>query len=40
MTASMAAPFGNVLGLMYSPHYLELLGRNPPETPGSRDAQD
>lgn len=27
VTATAADPFGNVLGLMYSPHYLELLDR-------------
>jgi hypothetical protein len=27
ITASVIDPFGNVLGLMHSPHYLELLGR-------------
>lgn len=27
VTASVADPFGNILGLMYSPHYLELVGR-------------
>ena len=27
VTATVADPFGNVLGLMYSPHYLELLDR-------------
>ncbi|MBB4935316.1 putative enzyme related to lactoylglutathione lyase [Lipingzhangella halophila] len=26
VTASVVDPFGNVLGLMYSPHYLEVLG--------------
>lgn len=26
ITASVVDPFGNVLGLMYSPHYLEVLG--------------
>ncbi|ARQ68517.1 VOC family protein [Streptomyces marincola] len=29
VTASVADPFGNVLGLMYSPHFLELLGSAP-----------
>nr|WP_300150999.1 VOC family protein [Propionicimonas sp.] len=27
VTAVVADPFGNVLGLMYSPHYLEMLRR-------------
>lgn len=40
VTASIADPFGKVLGLMYSPHYLELLGRTSPVAPGSRAAQD
>jgi predicted enzyme related to lactoylglutathione lyase len=26
VTASVVDPFGNILGLMYSPHYLEVLG--------------
>jgi predicted enzyme related to lactoylglutathione lyase len=26
VTASVIDPFGNVLGLIYSPHYLEVLG--------------
>lgn len=26
ITASVVDPFGNVLGLMYNPHYLEVLG--------------
>jgi predicted enzyme related to lactoylglutathione lyase len=26
ITASVVDPFGNILGLMYSPHYLEILG--------------
>jgi predicted enzyme related to lactoylglutathione lyase len=26
-TASVVDPFGNVLGLMYNPHYLEVLGK-------------
>ncbi|UCM90433.1 VOC family protein [Streptomyces marincola] len=29
VTASVADPFGNVLGLMHSPHFLELLGSAP-----------
>lgn len=28
--ASVVDPFGNILGLMYNPHYLEVLGRIPP----------
>lgn len=27
ITASVVDPFGNVLGVMYNPHYLEMLGR-------------
>ncbi|MBC8093648.1 MAG: VOC family protein [Pseudonocardia sp.] len=27
VTASMLDPFGNVLGIMYNPHYLEMLTR-------------
>ena len=27
VTATVADPFGNVIGLMHSPHYLEVLGR-------------
>ncbi|WP_062437402.1 VOC family protein [Herbidospora daliensis] len=27
VTASVADPFGNVLGVMYNPHYLEMLAR-------------
>ena len=27
VTASVVDPFGNVLGFMYDPHYLEVLGR-------------
>lgn len=30
VTAVVADPFGNVLGLMYSPHYLDVLGGNRP----------
>ena len=26
VTASVVDPFGNVLGVMYNPHYLEMLG--------------
>ena len=25
VTASVIDPFGNILGLMYNPHYLEML---------------
>jgi predicted enzyme related to lactoylglutathione lyase len=25
-TASVVDPFGNILGIMYNPHYLEVLG--------------
>ncbi|MBY8874530.1 VOC family protein [Micromonospora sp. PLK6-60] len=27
VTASVIDPFGNVLGIMHNPHYLEILGR-------------
>ena len=27
VTASVVDPFGNVLGVMYNPHYLDVLGR-------------
>jgi predicted enzyme related to lactoylglutathione lyase len=27
VTASVVDPFGNVLGIMYNPHYLNILGR-------------
>ncbi len=27
ITASVVDPFGNILGLMYNPHYLEILGK-------------
>ena len=29
VTASVVDPFGNVLGLMYNAHYLEMLGSRP-----------
>ena len=28
ITASVVDPFGNILGIMHSPHYLEILGSN------------
>ena len=28
ITASVVDPFGNILGIMYNPHYLEMLGAN------------
>lgn len=28
ITASVVDPFGNILGIMYNPHYLEVLGSN------------
>ncbi len=28
VTASVIDPFGNILGIMYNPHYLEILGGN------------
>jgi predicted enzyme related to lactoylglutathione lyase len=27
ITASVVDPFGNILGIMYNPHYLEILGK-------------
>lgn len=36
VTASVADPFGNVLGLMHSPHYLEVLTGNVPPAPTQR----
>lgn len=27
VTASVVDPFGNILGIMYNPHYVEVLGR-------------
>jgi len=30
VTASVVDPFGNVLGVMFNPHYLEILGATPP----------
>ncbi len=27
ITASVIDPFGNILGIMYNPHYLEILGK-------------
>ena len=29
ITASVVDPFGNILGIMYNPHYLEILGSAP-----------
>lgn len=29
VTASVVDPFGNILGLMYNPNYLEVLGSTP-----------
>jgi predicted enzyme related to lactoylglutathione lyase len=29
VTASVVDPFGNVLGVMYNPHYVEMLGSTP-----------
>lgn len=29
ITASVVDPFGNVLGIMYNPHYLEILASTP-----------
>ena len=29
VTAAVVDPFGNVLGVMYNPHYLEILARDP-----------
>ncbi len=28
ITASVVDPFGNILGIMYNPHYLDILGAN------------
>ncbi len=28
ITASVVDPFGNILGIIYNPHYLEILGAN------------
>jgi predicted enzyme related to lactoylglutathione lyase len=42
VTASVVDPFGNVLGLMYSPHYLEVLGSatpNPIDATGAPSVQ-
>jgi predicted enzyme related to lactoylglutathione lyase len=33
VTASVVDPFGNILGLMYNPHYLEMLGLAHQEAP-------
>lgn len=30
VTASVVDPFGNILGIMYNPHYLEVLGSTRP----------
>jgi predicted enzyme related to lactoylglutathione lyase len=30
VTASVVDPFGNILGFMYSPHYVEVLAAAPP----------
>ena len=30
VTASVVDPFGNVLGVMYNPHYLEVLASTKP----------
>jgi uncharacterized glyoxalase superfamily protein PhnB len=27
ITASVVDPFGNILGIIYNPHYLEVLGK-------------
>ena len=27
VTASVVDPFGNILGIMYNPHYLDILGK-------------
>ncbi|HEX2037830.1 MAG TPA: hypothetical protein VHS99_26970, partial [Chloroflexota bacterium] len=29
ISASVVDPFGNILGVMYNPHYVEVLGRIP-----------
>ena len=28
ITASVVDPFGNILGIIYNPHYLQILGAN------------
>ncbi len=33
VTASVVDPFGNVLGVMYNPHYLEILASTKPAQP-------
>ena len=33
VTASVIDPFGNILGFMYNPHYLEVLGASAVEVP-------
>jgi hypothetical protein len=30
VTAAVADPFGNVLGVMYNPHYVEVLNSSKP----------
>jgi predicted enzyme related to lactoylglutathione lyase len=30
ITASVVDPFGNILGIIYNPHYLEVLGKKSP----------
>ncbi|AXK88940.1 VOC family protein [Nocardia farcinica] len=37
VTASVVDPFGNVLGLMSNPHYLEILGMTGPARPAPAD---
>ncbi|MGW2558776.1 VOC family protein [Streptomyces sp. NPDC001514] len=32
VTASVVDPFGNILGIMYNPHYLEVLRTNLPDS--------
>lgn len=32
ITASAIDPFGNIVGLIYSPHYLETLGQSPKDS--------
>ncbi|MBT1710650.1 VOC family protein [Fulvivirgaceae bacterium PWU5] len=34
VTASVIDPFGNILGIMYNPHYLEVLHAEEASTPG------
>ena len=37
VTASVVDPFGNILGIMYNPHYLEVLGARGPGVTRAED---